>query len=86
MWPYARLLDIACSVALHSDPAAATARIDRLADVAARGGMRDLLVHAHLHRAHAGSPTALAAAGALADGIDDPALQIRIRDWTALPA
>lgn len=84
LWPYARLLDIACSIAVHAAPAAAAARIDRLADVAARGGMRDLLVHAHLHRARAGSPTSLATAGALAAGIDDEALHSRIRDCAAV--
>ena len=85
MWPYARLLDIACSIAVHSAPAALAAQVDRLADVAARGGMRDLLVHAHLHRARAGSRTSLAAARAIAVGIDDDALHSRIRDCSTVP-
>ncbi|WP_040339369.1 BTAD domain-containing putative transcriptional regulator [Candidatus Blastococcus massiliensis] len=85
LWPYARLLDIACAIGFRAGSTATAAGIDRLEDVAARGGMRDLVVHAQLHRARAGSPTALATAGALAAGIDDPALQRRIRDWTPTP-
>lgn len=77
LWPYARLLDVACTVAA---PGAAIAggRLDRLTDLAARGGMRDLLARAHLHRARLGSCTGLASARALAAGIDDPGLLARI--------
>lgn len=78
LWPHARLLDMACTVAAPGEPAVRAARIDRLSDVAARGGMRDLLVRAHLHRARLGSPTGLPAARALAAGIDDPALHVRV--------
>jgi hypothetical protein len=41
---------------------------------AARGGMRELVVRAHLHRSHLGDPTALASARLLAGSIDNPAL------------
>jgi hypothetical protein len=47
----------------------------RLADtLAARGGMRELVVRAHLHRGRLGDPTALASARLLGAAIDNPAL------------
>jgi ATP/maltotriose-dependent transcriptional regulator MalT len=79
LWPRARLLDLACSVALRTAPETAGRLIDALTDLAGRGCMTDLLVAAHLHRAHAGSPTALAAAHALAAGLDDPVLRRRLQ-------
>lgn len=45
-----------------------------LEQLAARTGMRELVARAYLHRAAAGDPTALDAAGLLVDGIDNPAL------------
>ena len=78
LWPYARLLDIACTVAPPGASALGSGRLDRLTDLAARGSMHDLLVRAHLHRARRGSADGLAAARALAAGIDDPALHARI--------
>jgi DNA-binding SARP family transcriptional activator len=80
LWPHARLLDAACAVALVRDPPASVALTDRLAEVAGRGNMRDLLVRAHLHRARAGSRTSLATARALATEIDDPVLHARLGD------
>lgn len=79
LWPYARLLDTPCSVALNTGGAAtAQPMIDRLIELAGRASMRDLLVRAHLHRARTGSRQALAAARALAAEVDDPALRNRI--------
>jgi len=46
--------------------------------------MRDLLVRAHLHRARAGSRTALAAAQGIAEQIEDPALHAHIRTLARL--
>jgi DNA-binding SARP family transcriptional activator len=86
LWPYAGLLEVACSIELRSGTGAADARLDRLVEVAGRGSMRDLLVRAHLHRARAGSRTALSAARALAAEIDDDALHARIDAWAAIPA
>ena len=86
LWPHARLLDVACTVALRTVPATAGGLIDRLAHVAGRGSMRDLLVRAHLHRARTGSRTALAAAQAIAAGIEDPALHGHISRWSHIPA
>lgn len=74
LWPHARLLDVACGLALAGPAAGALPLIDRLTTLAARGSMRDLLVRAHLHRARAGAPTSRAVAAALVAEIDDPAL------------
>jgi tetratricopeptide (TPR) repeat protein len=82
LWPHARLLDVACSIAVSTDPAAAAELLGRLAQIAGRGSMRDLLVRAYLHRARAGSRTALAAALGIAEGIEDPALHAHIRSLT----
>jgi hypothetical protein len=82
LWPHARLLDVACSIALSTVPATAAELIARLTRLAGRGSMRDLLVRAHLHRAQAGSRTALAAAQGIAEGIEDPALHAHIRRLT----
>ncbi|WP_100501148.1 AfsR/SARP family transcriptional regulator [Geodermatophilus chilensis] len=87
LWPYARLLDTACSVALQTGGAAtAQPMIDRLIELAGRASMRDLLVRAHLHRARTGSRPALAAARALAAEVDDPALRTRIHAESGVPA
>ncbi|MGY1915180.1 BTAD domain-containing putative transcriptional regulator [Blastococcus sp. SYSU DS0973] len=87
LWPRARLLDRACSLALRAGGAAAArVLIDRLAGLAGRGNMRELLVRAHLHRARAGSHQALAAARALAAEVDSPALHARIRTEMESPA
>jgi tetratricopeptide (TPR) repeat protein len=74
LWPHARLLDVACTAALAHDPSAVGPLADRLVELAGRGGMRDLLVRAHLHRARAGSREEPATARALAEGIESPAL------------
>ncbi len=76
LWPYARLLDVACSVAaVNRGSTRGAVLAARLAELAGGSRMTDLLVHAHLHRARAGSAQALAAARSLATGVDDPALQ-----------
>jgi DNA-binding SARP family transcriptional activator len=86
LWPYARLLDVACLVAPPAASALGSGRLDRLTDLAARGSMHDLLARAHLHRARRGSVDGLEAARALAAGIDDPALHARIDRCAQDPA
>jgi DNA-binding SARP family transcriptional activator len=76
LWTYARLLDAACTAAPHD--AATAERLRRLVDLAARAGLRDLLVRAHLHKARAGSAADLAAARALAEPIDDLSLRAEV--------
>jgi DNA-binding SARP family transcriptional activator len=53
--------------------------VDRLATLAARTRMRELLVRAHLHRHRMGDGTALPAARMLAADIDNPALADALR-------
>ena len=65
-WVIGYVLDAVCSL----DPAWTST----LEDLAARTGMRELLVRAHLHRAADGSGPALDAARLLARGIDNPLL------------
>jgi hypothetical protein len=55
---------------------------DTLAALAACGGMRELVVRAHLHRNRLGDPTALASARLLAATIDNPALARLLDDGT----
>ena len=64
---------VATAIEQH-DHARAGGLADGLAALAARGGMRELVVRAHLHRSHLGDPTALASARLLAGSIDNPAL------------
>jgi DNA-binding SARP family transcriptional activator len=74
-WVSAYVLDAAVATALDRDDVAEGARqVDALASLAARGGMRELVVRAHLHRSRLGDRSALATARLLAAGIDNPAL------------
>ena len=58
LWPHARLLDLACAIALRTAPETAGEPIRRLTRIAAAGGMRDLLRSAQAHRARAAGVTA----------------------------
>jgi DNA-binding SARP family transcriptional activator len=74
-WISAYILDAMTTTALdHHDRARAERLVDALAALAARGGMRELVVRAHLHRGRLGDPAALGSARLLAAGIDNPAL------------
>jgi tetratricopeptide (TPR) repeat protein len=74
-WVSAYVLDTIIGTALdHHDETQAAPLVDALASLAARGGMRELVVRAHLHRSRLGDPSALAAARLLAASIDNPAL------------
>jgi hypothetical protein len=71
-WVRGYVLDAMVAVALDQRDHSAAGR---LADtLAARGGMRELVVRAHLHRGRLGDPTALASARLLGAAIDNPAL------------
>ncbi|MCF6509933.1 tetratricopeptide repeat protein [Blastococcus sp. MG754426] len=85
LWPHARLLDTACAAAPGAGQAD-RARIDRLVGIAAHGSMRPLLARAHLHRARAGSRGGVAAARAIAAGLDDPDLHDLIARQEAVAA
>ena len=74
-WIRGHVLDTMVAVAVdRHDHARAGRLVDGLAALAARGGMRELVVRAHLHRSRLGDPTALASARLLASSIDNPAL------------
>ena len=63
-----------CSVAVEHGAAATSQWLGELESVAARRGIRELVLHATVYRARLGEPGALAAARSLAAQIDNPAL------------
>jgi DNA-binding SARP family transcriptional activator len=74
LWIEAYGLDALCGAAVeHGDPSAER-WIGELEAMAARRGLRDLLVRATVHRARLGEPGALENARALAAQVDNPAL------------
>jgi tetratricopeptide (TPR) repeat protein len=74
-WVRGYVLDAMVAIALDQRDHFAAGRLaDALAALAARGGMRELVVRAHLHRGRLGDPTALASARLLGAAIDNPAL------------
>lgn len=75
LWGKAYALDSLCTVAVAEGLAQAPAWVGELHGLAARSGMRELLVRAHLHRARLGDNGSEAAARALAAQIDNPALR-----------
>jgi DNA-binding SARP family transcriptional activator len=74
LWIEAYGLDALCGAAVeHGDPSAER-WIGELEAIAARRGLRDLLVRATVHRARLGEPGALENARALTAQVDNPAL------------
>lgn len=74
LWIEAYGLDALCRVGVEAGAASAARWIDELEAIAARRGLRELLLRATLYRARLGEPGALAAARSLAAQIDNPAL------------
>ena len=74
VWVYAHSLDAAAGVAIELGDAEARALVAELTELAARSGMRELVVRARLHASRLGEPGALEAARMLAADIDNPAL------------
>lgn len=74
LWVEAYALEALCDVAVRSGAPGALQWIEDLEAIAARAGMRELLVRATLHRARMGEAGALDVARTLAAGIDNPAL------------
>ena len=73
-WVSGYVLDATAGVTVAAgDPSAAT-WVDRLAEVAARSGMRELVVRAHVHGARLGRPGEAEAAVLAAADIDNPLL------------
>lgn len=73
-WIEAYALDAACRLAVRLGSPMASVWVSELETIAARGGMRELLARAMLHRAALGDPGALESARLHADGIDNRAL------------
>ena len=78
LWIEAYGLDALCGAAVeHGDPSA-DRWIGELEAIAARRGLRDLLVRATVHRVRLGEPGALESARTLAGQVDNPALDALI--------
>jgi DNA-binding SARP family transcriptional activator len=74
LWIEAYGLDALCAVAVEHRAEAAAQWIDELEAVAARRGIRELVLRAAVYRARLGEPGALDVARSLAAEIDNPAL------------
>ncbi|MFF2031043.1 BTAD domain-containing putative transcriptional regulator [Arthrobacter sp. NPDC058192] len=75
LWYRARLLDTAAEVAIATGAPPAGDYAAKLATMASRGALRELLVRAHSHRAVLGDAAAAEAIPWLAKDIDNPALK-----------
>jgi DNA-binding SARP family transcriptional activator len=73
-WVHAFVLDSASGHAVRTAAPNARELVDRLAALAERCGLRELVVRAHLHRARLGEPAALEAARLLAADVENRAL------------
>ena len=74
VWVYAHSLDAAAGVAIELGDPEASDLVAELTEVAARSGMRELVVRGRLHAGRLGEPGAFEAARLLAADIDNPAL------------
>jgi DNA-binding SARP family transcriptional activator len=74
-WLNGLVLDSAAELAVQSGAEDAAQIVDRLADLAERCGLRELVVRAQVHRAGLGVPGAIDSARLLAVEIDNPALE-----------
>ena len=80
VWAKAYALDALCEVAVARGMPRAMAWVDELQQLAARCGMRELTVRAHLHRARLGDAASGEAALVLASAIDSPLLLGRAKE------
>jgi hypothetical protein len=78
VWIHAHCLDALVGVAIAEGAPDALAHLEALERIAARGGLRELVVRAALHRARLGDATAAATGRLLAEAIDNPALHAEI--------
>jgi hypothetical protein len=83
VWVYAHSLDAAAGVAIELGDPDARQLVSELTEVAARSGMRELVVRARLHAGRLGEPGAFEAARLLAADIDNPALASLFREPAA---
>jgi tetratricopeptide (TPR) repeat protein len=73
-WVHAHVLDSCAGLAVETGADDAAQIVDRLAALAERCGMRELVVRAHVHRSRLGASGSLASARLLAAEIDSPTL------------
>ena len=78
LWGKGYALDPLCRLAVAQGLPQARSWIDAMQELAARGGMRELTVRSHLHRAGLGDATSRGAARLLAGEIDNPALTVLV--------
>jgi hypothetical protein len=78
VWMHAYCLDALAGVAIADAAPDAAAHVAELERLAARGGMRELVVRAALHRARLGDPSGLKAARLLGEAIDNPVLHAEL--------
>jgi hypothetical protein len=83
-WVHAHVLDSCAGLAVETGAGDAAEIVDRLAALAARCGLRELVVRAHVHRGRLGVSGALESARLLASEIDNPLLEELVRP--AVPA
>jgi DNA-binding SARP family transcriptional activator len=83
-WVHAHVLDSSAEFAVKTGAEDAAEIVDRLAELAARCGLRELVVRAHVHRGRLGVAGALESARVLAAEIDNPALEMLV--GSAVPA
>ena len=74
LWIHAYCLDALCAAGIAHERPEARSWIEDLATLAARTGMREMLVRSHLHRSALDGDPALQAARLFARDIDDPLL------------
>jgi len=74
-WVRAHVLEALASLAVDQGLPSAAAVVDSLEELAARSGMRELVVRALVHRVRLGRPESLVSARDLAQEIDNPELQ-----------
>jgi hypothetical protein len=77
-WVHAHALDSAAALAVRTGAADAPEIVDILAELAARCGLRELVVRAHVHRSRLGVSGALGSARVLASEIDNPMLELLV--------
>jgi DNA-binding SARP family transcriptional activator len=83
-WVHAHVLDSSAGLAVATGAHDAAQIVDRLAELAERCGLRELVVRAHVHRGRLGDARSLASARLLAAEIDNPALDALV--GPAVPA
>jgi DNA-binding SARP family transcriptional activator len=74
-WVHAHVLDSAAALAVQTDSEDAVPIVERLAELAARCGLRELVVRANVHRSRLGVPGAAESARVLASEIDNAKLE-----------